>query len=325
MARSSGASSAPEPRPPLTVALVGPTASGKTAAGILLAEALGTAGVINCDSRQVYRRLDVGTAKPTAAERARVPHHLVDVADPRERFTAADYRAAAQAVVSACAAAGRAALFVGGTGLYLRAATQGLCAAPAAEPAVRRWLAALATTLPGGLHPLLARVDPAAATRIHANDRYRIVRALEVYFLTGDPLSERQRRHREAGPGAAVRTFAIELPAAELRRRIDARLDEMVAAGFVAEARSLLAEGLDPALPALRAVGYPQMFAHLRGEASLAETLAAIRRATWQYARRQLTWFRALPGIVWVPGGEDRPPEAVAEAVLSLLRRGRAA
>jgi tRNA dimethylallyltransferase len=317
VARSSGASSGPEPRRPQTVALVGPTASGKTAVGILLAEALGTE-IINCDSRQVYRRLDVGTAKPTAAERARVRHHLVDAADPAERFTAAAYRSRAHAVASACAAAGRPALFVGGTGLYLRAATQGLCAAPAAEPAVRRWLDALATTLPAGLHPLLARVDPHAAGRIHANDRYRIVRALEVYLLAGDPLSEHQRRHRDAGPRPDVRVFAIDLPPAELRRRIESRLEGMLAAGFVDE-------GLDPALPALRAVGYPEMFAHLRGESSLEAALAAISRATWQYARRQLTWFRALPGVAWVRGEQGRAPEAIAAEILSLLRQGPAA
>jgi tRNA dimethylallyltransferase len=322
--RSSAASSEAEAASPRPIALVGATAAGKTAAGILLAEALGTE-VINCDSRQVYRRLDVGTAKPTAAERARVRHHLVDVADPRERYSAARYREAALALFAGCREAGRPALLVGGTGLYLRAATEGLCAAPAGEPALRRWLESLAGTLPGGLHPLLARVDPAAATRIHANDRYRIVRALEVFYLAGDPLSERQRNHRGAPRHPGPRIFAIDVPADELRRRIDQRLEAMLADGFVEEARRLLEEGHDPTLPALRAVGYPEMFAHLRGETTLSEAGAAIRRATWQYARRQLTWFRALPEVVWVPGGPARPPEAVAAEIVRLLRRECAA
>lgn len=303
---------------------MGATATGKTAVGILLAEALGTA-VVNCDSRQVYRRLDIGTAKPTAAERARVPHHLVDVVDPRERYSAARYREGALAVFAACRKAGRPALLVGGTGLYLRAATEGLCATPAPAPALRRWLEALGDTLPGGLHPLLARVDPAAAARIHANDRYRIVRALEVFYLAGEPISERQRRHRAARTAAGPRVFALDLPGEELRRRIALRLEAMLAAGFVAEARGLLAEGLDPALPALRAVGYPEMFAHLRGDATLDEAIAAIRRATWQYARRQLIWFRALPGVAWIPAGGGRAPEAIAGEILERLGREGAA
>jgi len=322
--RSSAASSGPEAGPARPIALVGPTASGKTAVGILLAEALGTE-VINCDSRQVYRSLDVGTAKPTAAERARVRHHLVDVADPRERYSAARYREEARSLLAACREAGRPALLVGGTGLYLRAATEGLCAAPAGVPRLRRWLEALGGTLPQGLHPLLSRVDPAAASRIHANDRYRIVRALEVFYLAGDPLSERQRRHHGEALHPRPRVFAIDLPAEELRRRIARRLESMLAEGFVDEVRRLAGEGLDPALPALRAVGYPEMFAHLRGETSLDEALAAIRRATWQYARRQLTWFRALPGIAWIPGGAARPPEAIAAAILARLRREDAA
>jgi tRNA dimethylallyltransferase len=323
--RSSGASSAPEPVGPTgPIALVGPTASGKTAVGILLAEALGTE-IIGCDSRQVYRRLDIGSAMPTPAERLRVRHHLVDVADPAERFSAARYRDAVQALLPAFAAADRAPLFVGGTGLYLRAALEGLCPAPPALPGLRRWIAAIGQELPGGLHPLLARVDAAAAARIHPNDRFRLNRALEVFYLSGKTLTEHQQRHRDGRTTPVVRMFAIDLPAPEIRRRINQRLDLMLAAGFLEEARSLLTAGLDPALPALRAVGYPELFAHLRGETTLETAVEAIRRATWQYARRQLTWFRGVRHLTWIPASGATSEADLAGAILRQLHdeRGR--
>jgi len=322
--RSSAASSAPDRDLPAPIALVGATATGKTAVGILLAEALDTE-VIGCDSRQVYRGLDIGTAKPTAAERARVRHHLVDVADPRERFNAARFRECALALFAACHDAGRPPLLVGGTGLYLRATLEGLCSAPPGDAGLRRWLKGLAESLPDGLHPLLARVDPPAAARLHPNDRFRIIRALEVFYLGGEPLSERHCRHRSSQRPAAARVFAIDLPAPELRRRIDQRLETMLADGFLDEARRLLEGGLDPSLPALRAVGYPELFAHLRGETTLAAASDAIRHATGQYARRQRTWFRAVPGVVWISGAGARPAEAIAGDILDLLRPDRAA
>jgi len=316
--RSSDASSAPEGRGVPPVALVGATASGKTAVGIRLAEALGT-DVIGCDSRQVYRRLAIGTAKPTAAERSRVAHHLVDVVEPEERFSAARYREAVLPLLRACATEGRTPLFVGGTGLYLRAALEGLSPAPPALPRLRRWIASLAD-LPDGLHPLLARVDPGTAARVHRNDRYRVVRALEVYQLCGEPLSERHGRTRSAGRALPARVFGIDLPAQQLRARIERRLSAMIDAGFLEEARGLLRDGLDPSLPALRAVGYPELFALLRGECRLDEALESIFLATWHYARRQLTWFRAIPGIVWVAGGPDRSAESIAGEILRRLR-----
>lgn len=304
---------------------MGPTATGKTAVGILVAERLG-AEIIGCDSRQVYRGLAVASAQPTPGERARVRHHLVGTVDPADHFSAAAYREAAMALLPRLAAAGRIPLFVGGTGLYLRAVFQGLCAAPPAVPALRRWLAALAPTLPGGLHPLLASVDPDAAARIHPHDRYRLTRALEVFHVSGRPISEHQGRHRAAarpGPGPI---FAIELAAPVLRARIARRLETMMADGLLEEARRLLDAGLDPGLPALRAVGYPELFAHLRGETTLDAALESIRRATWQYAHRQSTWFRAEPGIIWLPAGADSPAAEIAETLLGhpALARGAA-
>jgi len=290
--------------------------------GILLAEALDTE-IIGCDSRQVYCRLDIGSAKPTLAERRRVRHHLVDIADPAERYSAAQYREAVLALLPGFASRARAPLFVGGTGLYLRAAIEGLCPAPAAVPGLRRWLAEIGQTLPGGLHALLARVDAPAAARIHPHDSFRLNRALEVFFLSGMTLTEHHQRHRDESPSRAVRIFAIDLPGAEIRRRINLRLDAMMASGFLEEARNLLDEGLDPTLPALRAVGYPELFAHVRKETTLDTAIEAIRRATWQYARRQMTWFRGVSQVSWVPASAETSEEAIAGMVLQRLHDER--
>ena len=305
---------------PVSIALVGATATGKTAVGILLAEALGTE-IIGCDSRQVYRRLDIGSAKPTPVERRRVRHHLVDVADPEERYSAARYRDAVLALLPAFASRARIPLFVGGTGLYLRAALDGLCPAPPGLPGLRRWITAIGETLPGGLHPLLAHVDAAAAARIHPNDDFRLNRALEVFYLSGQTLTEHQRRHRCGRPasGVRLRLFAIDLPAEEIRRRIGLRLDAMMAAGFLEEARKLHDGGIDPGLPSMRAVGYPELFAHMRGETTLDEALEAIRRATWQYARRQLTWFRGERRVTWIPAAAETSEADLAEVILQRL------
>jgi len=305
---------------PVSIALVGATATGKTAVGILLAEALGTE-IIGCDSRQVYRRLDIGSAKPTPVERRRVRHHLVDVADPEERYSAARYRDAVLALLPAFASRARIPLFVGGTGLYLRAALEGLCPAPPGLPGLRRWITAIGETLPGGLHPLLAHVDAAAAARIHPNDDFRLNRALEVFYLSGQTLTEHQRRHRCGRPasGVRLRLFAIDLPAEEIRRRIGLRLDAMMAAGFLEEARKLHDGGIDPGLPSMRAVGYPELFAHMRGETTLDEALEAIRRATWQYARRQLTWFRGERRVTWIPAAAETSEADLAEVILQRL------
>lgn len=313
------ASAGPDREPAALIALVGPTASGKTGAGLALAEALGTE-IVGVDSRQVYRGLDIGTAKPTPEQRRRVPHHLVDCADPDVRFSAGDFERAVLRLLPAFA--GRPLLLVGGTGLYLRAVLQGICPTPPPSPAVRRWLDALAAARPEGLHALLRRVDPAAAERIHPHDRYRAGRALEVYLTCGEPLSLRQRLHREAGPPRRVALFGLEVPAAELKRRIAQRLEEMIGAGFVGEVSGLLAAGHDQSLPAFRAVGYPQFAAHVRGACTLADAAEATRRETWQYARRQLTWFRAQPGIRWIDAPAGRTEEALAAEILEHLRHG---
>jgi tRNA dimethylallyltransferase len=300
------------------VALAGPTASGKTGIGLHLASSLGTE-VISVDSRQIYRRLDIGTAKPTAAELQRVPHHLVDFVDPSEKFSVGDYRRAVGEILPHFEEAGMIPLFVGGTGLYLKAVLEGLCPAPPASGELRLWLQRASHFPAGGLHELLNRVDARAARKIHPNDTYRLTRALEVYYLTGETLSSRQGRHRFAERPFTALVCAVRRSREDLRDRIDRRIEMMIASGFADEVRRLLEAGLGPSLPAFRAVGYPQMVRHIRGKATLPETVDEIRRATWQYARRQMTWFRGVKDIVWIDAQPGSNEEDLAGEILSRL------
>lgn len=300
---------APRPR---VLALVGATAAGKTELALAVARATG-AEIVNADSRQVYRGLDIGSAKPTPAERAAVPHHVLDVVDPDASFNAADFHRLATAAIAAIARRGRPALVVGGTGLYVKVLRGGLFAGPPRDPRLRAELEALERNESGALHRRLAAVDPETAARLHANDVIRLVRALEVHERTGRSISELQREHAFGARVFEVRTIAVDVARAELYRRIDARCDAMIAAGLVDEVRGLLAAGHAPELPSLSSVGYRQIAAFLRGAGSLDEARAAMAQATRNLAKRQLTWFRNDPEVAW------RPPEAVA-----LLREARA-
>ncbi|HSP95862.1 MAG TPA: tRNA (adenosine(37)-N6)-dimethylallyltransferase MiaA [Candidatus Dormibacteraeota bacterium] len=281
------------------IALVGPTGSGKTSLSLELAERW-RAEIVNCDSRQVFRGLDIGTAKPTAAERAQAPHHLFDVVEPDEPFDAARYAALARVAIAAIRARGRRVVVVGGTGLYLKALRFGLFAGPPADAALRAQLLAEEAAAPGALHARLARVDAASAARLHARDRVRLVRALEVFELTGRRLSDWHAAHAAAGGELAMRVVGLHVPRSALYARLDARCEAMLAAGLLDEIRALWARGHGPELPALRSIGYRQMGAHLRGEVELATALAAMQRATRQFAKRQVTWFRADPTVQWV-------------------------
>lgn len=308
-----------EERKPV-IALVGPTASGKTDLAIRIARALGTE-IINVDSRQIYRLLDIGTAKPTSDQIRRVHHHLIDLVDPDEPFSAGTYRKEALALLPRFDERGMVPFLAGGTGFYLKAVLEGLCPAPPASANLRRWLKNAAAFPAGGLHSLLQRIDPEAAGKIHPNDSYRLTRALEVYYLTGERLSSRQERHRLADRPFHTAIIGIRRTQEELKSRISRRVEAMLEAGFIEEVAGLLEAGYDPALPSLRAVGYPQMIDHVLGETGLEEALEKIRRATWQYARRQMTWFRAVPGITWIDVDPGLEEEVLAGKILALLRR----
>ena len=277
--------------------LLGPTASGKSRLALGLAEKL-PLEIVAMDSAQVYRGMDIGTAKPTAAERARVPHHLIDLVDPHQAYSVGRWREEAIEAVSKIFERKRSPLLVGGTMLYYRALTSGLAAMPSADPELRAELD-LSAARRGwpSLHAELAKVDPEAAQRIQPNDAQRIQRALEVYKLTGEPLSKIQLR-KEAPLPFALKAFALVPERAELHKRIAERFAAMLAAGLVDEVRSLKTRfTLHPALPSMRAVGYRQVWEFLEGRFDQAELRSRGIAATRQLAKRQLTWLRSFRDV----------------------------
>ncbi len=301
------------------VFLMGPTAAGKTALALRLA-AQGRFGLISVDSAMVYRGMDIGTAKPDAATLAAVPHALIDVVDPDTPYSAARFRADAHAAVATIRAQGRVPLLVGGTGLYFRAFSEGLSELPGANPDVRRRLQAELGRLGlAALHARLRSVDPAAAARIHPNDTQRTLRALEVYELTGRPLSAQQCRGGEdAAAGHIVRIVLAPAERAVLHARIEARFRAMLAAGLVEEVQALRERhALHAALPSMRCVGYRQAWQHLEGEFDAATLAARGTIATRQLAKRQLTWFRREPQAHWF----DSDAGDTCERALALLGR----
>lgn len=276
-------------RPPLAI-ITGPTGSGKSALALKLAEALG-GEIINADSLAFYRGFDIGTAKPAAAEQKRVPHHLFDILNPDEDFDAAAYLRLARPLVERLAAQGRPALAVGGTGFYLRSLTQGLFEGPGRDEALRRRLAA-ERAAGVDLHARLAAVDPTAAARLAPADWPRIERALEVFELSGRPISQWQREHALAEEPFRVFMAALELPALELELRLARRTELIFSQGLVEEVKGLLAAGWSPMLKPFGAIGYKEVLAHLRGELSLEEAKARTLIATRRYAKRQRTWLK---------------------------------
>jgi tRNA dimethylallyltransferase len=293
------------------LALVGPTASGKSEAAVALTQRLG-AEIVSVDSMLVYRGMDVGTAKPTWAERTRIPHHLVDVAEPEEPFSVARYQELARAVVEDVDGRGHRVLLVGGSGLYFRAIVDEL-EFPATDSDAREELRAEAVVLgPDRMHERLAELDPAAAARIEPTNVRRTVRALEVAAVTGRPFSSYAARW-ERYPDERVRAAGIDVPRDVLTRRIEARVRGMVDAGLLMEVRALLDRGLFGWLTASRAIGYAEFARHLRGEITLAEATAETVRRTRELARRQMVWFRRDPRIRWFPAGERGAIDVVDE------------
>ena len=310
---------------PRVVCVVGPTASGKSALALRLAEALG-GEIVSVDSRQVYRRLDVGTAKPTAAERRRVRHHCLDLVEPDVAFDAAAFRTAAGAAIADVVARGRVPLLVGCTGLWVRIVLRGLCPAPPRAPRLRRVLQAkVAAEGPPALHRWLAALDPATAARVHPNDPARIVRGVEVALASGIPLSRWQAGHAFGEAPYEALVLGLAWPVAALDARIAARAEAMVAGGFVEEVRALRAAGFGAGAPGMAAVGYREMLAHVEGRTALADALAATVRATRRLAKRQRTWFRREPGVVWHPADalDDAGVATLVDGVHDFLARRR--
>lgn len=276
-------------RKPLLV-VVGPTAVGKSAFALDVAERLG-GEIVSADSRQIYRRMDIGTAKPTAAEQARVRHHVIDVVDPDGEYTLAHFQADATAAIADIHRRGTLPLLVGGTGLYIRAVVDGLVIPRAApDPALRAELEAIAAREGVlALHARLRQVDPVAGGRIHPNNVRRVIRALEVYRQTGKPFSQQQR----ANPSPyEVLTIGLTVERAELYRRIDARVDAQIAAGLVEENRRLAEQGYSIDLPSMTGLGYRQIQLYVQGRLSLEEAVQLLKYETHRFARQQYTWFR---------------------------------
>lgn len=305
---------APPPRSlrvPTPRALVGPTAAGKTEASVALAGRLG-AEVVLVDSMTVYRGMDVGTAKPSVADRASAPHHLVDLADPAEPFSVAGFQRLARVALLSIADRGRSALLVGGSGLYFRAVVDDL-SFPGTDPWTRRRLEAEARALgPERLHARLRASDPEAAGRIDPGNARRTVRALEVAAITGKPFSA-YRRGWDRYPSDRVRAAGVIVEPEALRRRIDARVRAMLQGGLIEEVRALRAEGFGPFLTSSQAIGYLEVAEHLDGRLDAGEMEGRIARRTRELARRQMAWFRRDPRIRWFRVGEEGAASAVDE------------
>jgi tRNA dimethylallyltransferase len=284
------------------VAVVGPTGSGKSALALCLAQNFG-GEIVNCDSLQLYRGFDIGTAKTPARNRRGIPHHLFDVLTPKESYSAGEYARAARDVIAEISGRGRLPVVVGGTGFYLRALLEGLPALPGRDEGLRERLAARERLRPGSLHRILGRLDPGAAGRIHERDTQKTMRALEVRLLTRRALpAAEEARGIE---GYAVVKLGLDPDRAELQRRLEVRTRAMFAQGLIEEVRGLLAGGATGDEKPFEALGYKQAVMHLRGEITLEQAVASTVIETRQYAKRQRTWFRRDAEIRWLGGFGD--------------------
>jgi tRNA dimethylallyltransferase len=285
---------------PSIIVVCGPTGIGKTAAAIEIAETFG-GEIISADSMQVYRLMDIGTAKPTVQEQARIRHHLIDIVDPDEDFDAARFGSLARPLIFALIRKNKLPVVAGGTGLYIKALIHGLFQARPPAPEIRRKLKDEAASRgPSALHERLGRVDPQAAAGIHPNDVFRIIRALETYELTGRPISDHHRIHGFSESPFQAFKIGLTMDRKALYERINRRVDLMIAAGLLAEVKGLLGKGYAENLKAMQSIGYRHMADYLGGRLSWEESVRTLKRDTRRYAKRQLTWFRADPDISWV-------------------------
>ena len=295
--------------------LLGPTAVGKTEIAIQLAQCL-NAEIISVDSRQIYRQMDIGTAKPTPEEQRAARHHLIDCVDISQPFSVADYQSLADTAIADIQNRGKQVLLVGGAGLYFRAIVDGLFEGPGADPSLRKRLETEAAQLGVNvLHERLRACDPESADRIHPNNLVRVIRALEVYELTGTPMSEHQQQWHPEKQRYPFIAFGLTMPRMLLYRRIEQRVDVMLANGLIAEVESLLAEGYARDTVALQSFGYRELIAYLDGGCTYMEAVSQLKQNTRRFAKRQLTWFRKDKRIAWL----DR--ESTPDIVTYLLEK----
>lgn len=306
------------PRPePLLVAILGPTASGKTALSLDLAQRF-DGEIVNCDSVAIYREFKIGTAKPSPEERARARHHLIDIVDPIGVFTAGDYSRAARQVLDDIASRRKLPIVVGGTGFYLRALLEGLAPGPQRSEDLRDRLRALVANKGSAqLHRILARLDPSAAAKIHANDVPKAIRAVEVCLTARQPMTELWKQGSEPLRGFRVLRIGLDPPRDALYERINSRAARMFDCGLVEETRTLRAKYGDAARP-LGSLGYKQALQFLQGELTLEQAVSAAQQGHRNYAKRQMTWFRREPNVLWISGFGDEPRvhEQAMQAVL---------
>ncbi|PHR95102.1 MAG: tRNA (adenosine(37)-N6)-dimethylallyltransferase MiaA [Blastopirellula sp.] len=296
--------------------LTGPTASGKTSVAIPLAQQI-NAEIISLDSMALYRQMDIGTAKPTPAEQAQVPHHLINVLNPDEESSIAFYiEQAAQAKLE-IEDRGKQVLFVGGTPLYLKALLRGMNEGPAPDPEFRAAVEAEVKTIgPAALHERLKNVDPLSAARIHPNDVRRVIRALEVYHATGLPISHTQLDFDEGYTAAETKVFVLNWPREQVHKRINARVDAMFEAGLVEETQGLLEEYKALGTTALQAVGYREVIEHLEGKIDLAEAINQVKAHTRQFAKRQCTWYRSMEECRYIDLTTTLDPIEIANQIV---------
>lgn len=303
------------------ICIAGPTASGKTALAVALAKEI-DGEVVSCDSMQVYRHMNIGTAKPTAEEMEGIPHHMLDVADPAEDFSVSRYCELASPVIDDILSRGKAVIIAGGTGLYMDALIRGNTFAPYPSTGMREKLEAQADS--EGMESmlkLLHSVDPESAVRLHLKDRKRILRALEVYYETGETITAHNKKTQSIPPKYRARWFALEdAERSSLYARIDRRVENMLNTGLIEEIRGLLARGIPEKCTAMQAIGYKEFLDALSGHCTIEDAVRDVKQASRHYAKRQLTWFRRNPAITWL----RRAPGENTDEILARLRQALA-